>query len=348
MSTVLTSDKLLSDPTTSQLLYEPESNRLVYAVLDFHKKSTAYRQDIAMSRTGRYQLLGGANSGATPLQSSDFGETWQEVEGIPSGYVSMSRSGEHRLIGFYSASFYAPFWVSNDYGETWTSKTVGGANYRGSMRSCILDGGAKMMILCHVLGLANSRGLYESSDYGDTWTLRYELPLGTYFEVASNESGDMTLLAENWPFDPPARHIFKGSFGSAVYTSILSNTTRDYRDVNLTKSGKHIIASDSHNLHLSNDYGADFTSIAFTSSQTFKNAGGTVAISDTGQFQIIGITDNTSGRRLAMSYDYGQNWAQLESTVGVGAVGTVDISGTGKYITVLSNTGVWTSHFYGL
>ena len=127
---------------------------------------------VAMALTGKYQAV--LSSGDGLYQSSDFGQTWNKhlnisddlynsLQAFPTFGISMSYDGKRQVIVCEA------IYLSNDYGETWTTTTINpGANEEFDDHNWV---GVDMSSDGQYISAIEVTGeVYLSNDFGESWT----------------------------------------------------------------------------------------------------------------------------------------------------------------------------------
>ena len=328
---------------------------------------------IACSASGQYQVVGdgGASGGAGAIYySTTYGRTWiaSNITNT-SGYIqwgAMSATGQYASF----ATTQTGIWFSSNYGQTWAQ--AGGGITAFNFRGITISASGQ-----YQLAAGFTYGIYYSTNYGQTWVAGF--PSGGYFfNVAMSANGQYSIACVA-SGGSPASAIYQtilpfftaGSSTNLLTTSIQTNAITfsdgstavsadpplDYGTfgLNWTQSGSASLvclcvamsasgqyqiagqsagyASNSGTIYYSSNYGQTWTAV--TSSPS--NSWGTVAMSTSGQYAIICVSDNSVSvpGPVYISSTYGQTWSATTLSV----CGSVAISASGQYMTVVNQSG---------
>lgn len=328
---------------------------------------------IACSASGQYQVVGdgGASGGAGAIYySTTYGRTWiaSNITNT-SGYIqwgAMSATGQYASF----ATTQKGIWFSSNYGQTWAQAGGGITTY--NFRGITISASGQ-----YQLAAGYTYGIYYSTNYGQTWAAGFPSG-GNFFNVAMSANGQYAIacIASG---GSPASAIYQtilpfftaGSSTNLLTTSIQTNAIifsdgstavsadppLDYGTfgLNWTQSGSASLvclcvamsasgqyqiagqsagyASNSGTIYYSSNYGQTWTAV--TSSPS--NSWGTVAMSTSGQYAIICVSDNSVSvpGPVYISSTYGQTWSATTLSV----CGSVTISASGQYMTVVNQSG---------
>jgi hypothetical protein len=175
-------------------------------------ESNRFWDGIAMSSSGQYQTAISNNV----YRSIDYGVTWTSISvSGPFQKISMSSSGQYQTLTTQGSTIVR----STNYGITWTTMTglssVGLISVSGSGQYQIASG----------FGIA---GIYLSSDYGITWTLK-SVPI-----ALNNFWSTIAISAD-------AKYLTVGEFNGYLYTS--NGTYNIFQATTLSVSGPTTLSS---------------------------------------------------------------------------------------------------------
>ncbi|MFY9150843.1 MAG: hypothetical protein WAO52_02425 [Prolixibacteraceae bacterium] len=241
--------------------------------------------------------------------------------------------GKHRIMACFDTIY-----VSHDYGATWSATYTGSTNIGQSTQITVSETGQYVLFFAYTLGVR------FSSDYGDTWTV---LGTGTYQwkEGSISKSGQYITLMKNdntlWvstDYGQTLTNVATLSYGSNGYSLSIS-ATGQYQ-IFCTGSG-----GSGYYVYKSSNYGATWgISSVYDGSWHYI---GYTAISDSGQYMMLGSSNNVDV--IWVSSNYGASWNKIT------AVTTTDyhfvaMSKTGQYMAALGlNYGYyWYSSDYGV
>jgi hypothetical protein len=105
--------------------------------------------------------------GIGPRRSTDYGSSWTQVTGLPSGArVESDRADANRVYGYAGGTFY----YSVDGGSTFTASSYSGFPDEGGVRFAAVPGNAGHVWLTGGDEEASSYGMWRSTDGGATWS----------------------------------------------------------------------------------------------------------------------------------------------------------------------------------
>jgi photosystem II stability/assembly factor-like uncharacterized protein len=267
--------------------------------------------------------------------------------------IAMSASGQYRVLTSRSQGFY----ISNDYGATYTLLTDGITNY-----SCVAMSATGQYIFVGFIFFF-TQGLFFSPDYGISFTLSYTNTFPDLIDpfittmknaVAISSCGQYaTFCADDVPITT-SQNLFntdiEGKDLSTTFsvfgTSLLSignnfmklDHPLDFspNSISVSSSSQYqlFIANGRQSIYTSNNYGIDVT-LRSLESFVYTNA----SISASGQYQIVGL--QSSSNSIYQSSDFGETWSQktmTDNAVDNGIVNAsfVAMSCSGRYRYVLN------------
>jgi photosystem II stability/assembly factor-like uncharacterized protein len=186
----------------------------------------------------------GASLNDTIYRSLDGGSAWEALNvtgnaaANTAGFYSVSCDGTGQYVyatTFYNANYYGgkgKIYFSNDYGVTWNQSTTVNAGYISIASSFTGQ---------YVYAAANVKGIYRSSDYGQTFTKVNTMSSSlNYFWVATDLSGaNVITIISNGPL------YYSNNYGTSWTKSNDATTSgnRDWKRVAFNGNGTSIIAS---------------------------------------------------------------------------------------------------------
>ena len=143
--------------------------------------------NLAMSDNGQYVFAAsGAVNVTYPTKSDDYGLNWGDqtlISSNRSGGVAMSANGQYRLIVYTPESYTSSFFVSSDYGYSYSMISSPGNTWAAD--PCVSHSGQYM---CFTEAMGDI-GVFVSTNYGSTWAKHNFLPAyGQLMFPFSNES----------------------------------------------------------------------------------------------------------------------------------------------------------------
>jgi hypothetical protein len=189
----------------------------------------------------------------SPIYSDNGGLTWTTIFGVASGSVSRNNTGQYVLLGL---SDYVD--VSNDFGVSFTTSYLpSGADFVNG--TAMSNSGQNMYAIGERTVSSGSTSsdapaIYKSTDYGVNWSLAYTFPRG------QNQYNEWPNAPRNKIATSGNGQYILGTWGGWVNFSFSWGCA----------------------FMRSTNYGVSFTSTNFSDSYITD-----VAISDTGQYQIM-------------------------------------------------------------
>jgi len=329
----------------------------------------------AMSGVGVYAtVLGSDGTNYYVWTSNSFGSTFTRTylckgtKNLQSGCVGMSKSGQYQLLAPPSPT--SPdvgyFYVSNDYGSSWTAITVTPIPLAPNdiFYGCSVSaGGDYMTVVAYSTTLSQDR-TYISSDFGVNWTTIS----GGDFGQAVDSSGQFqyqngrisTDYGNTWsagisayaisvnPTTYTTPYIYGPSTGGNLYRSIDQGNNYSVTSLSgfITKvatsggsnNGKYVAAIvdnnpggfPNYNLYQSNNYGVTWSTSLFSAGQVMICC----AVSDDGLYWFAVTYDGPSNvSYLYKSSDSGASWQYVGFLAGQAQ--DCAMSNTGQYISII-------------
>lgn len=352
--------------------------------------SIASNGNYILTLTG-YNLL---KSVMNTITTSGFGDTWVSTQIQDQGNLrnfSSSITGEYQMI-VYKDSVY----ISKNFGISFSSSSSGisgfpifGYDISGNFvllnelnnfafTGSISSSGDKMVVATSYYGLFEnfpvypSGRLYQSSDYGLTWTQLYN---GTRINHVAISSDGSTIVATQTPhyqtgssnsqfYTTSMRRliIFNRFYSGTISTAPVSGSVPSYTVVwnyvhaAVSSTGAYITActgelryittytfpfprtigstySNNGYLYRSSNYGQTWTQVPLN--LEYRK----VEMSESGQYQIAtAYQRSTTNTTIYKSSDYGVNWS-LSYTLSSGSISNIKISpsGTNQVFTTSTN-----------
>ena len=280
---------------------------------------------VAVSDLGKYQIytLGGL------FISSDYGQTWSPTSiTTGAGQCAISATGQYTMLIVNNVLF-----ISSNYASTFTST---GLSFPSPSISVVVSASGQYMVVCEF----NTKNLYLSSNYGQTWTLALSnvVNLGGISMSASGQyilivGGFSGYLSSNYGVTWSSTLAVPNIGGLILYASAVSAT------------GQYMILGGFNtSVFISTNYGVTWTAIPSLPSIQWRCA----SISSSGRYIVIAPTGNGN---IFISRDYGVTWVQ-NTALATGSWFEISISGSGKYmlasnlknpISIILSTGIYRS-----
>ncbi len=273
---------------------------------------------VAASDDFEYGLASDSSSASSSLSlTTDFGVSWATIPGILGGspaFTKMSKSGKVMVTINTSVSTRHDFWVSNDFGSTWTDQATkfdallpAGINFERAESPSMSGNGQYIYVGISDDTNPNATNGYivRSTDFGVTWDIVSNNMFGDRYNLldtsCSGTGQYVTAVGPTSSFST-LRNQYSDDFGE---TWKLSNQVSISPDNRLKQSydGQYVAGGSQFGFYISSDYGATFTVVNGVSG----NYG--TSMSNTGQFIFIQRIGNPSGGYL--SSDFGASWTFL-------------------------------------
>lgn len=292
----------------------------------------------AMSGVGVYAtVLGSDGTNYYVWTSSSFGSSFTKTylcagtKVVQGGCVGMSKSGQYQLLTPPQASYpnVGYFYVSNDWGGSWTPVTVTPIPFAPNdiFYGCSVSaGGDYMTVAAYSSSLGQTR-TYISSDFGVNWTAIS----GADVAQAVDSSGQFQY--QNGRASIDYGNTWSG--GQYAYAVSVNQTTYTTPYIYGPSTGG--------NLYRSTDQGVSYTA---SSLSTFITKVATSGGSSNGKY-VAAIKDNGSiNYSLYKSTDYGNTWSTNFASSGEVML-CCAVSDDGLYWLVITyNQGTNTSFIY--
>lgn len=235
------------------------------------------------------------------LKSSDYGENWTEVKGLPSiNIVSMATLGKNIFVCLGSVGVYR----SSDYGDTWVAVNSGLSNspqrlYAGKKNLYNLS----------------STGIYRSTNNGDSW-YKIEINLKNIESYSSMIEVDTNIIVgvKSQSETQILRSSESDSTWIRIDTSPISTKTTIHSSfTGFVLNGKTLFAAASNGVFRSNDMGVTWSrSDSGMKDNRIKN----ISIIDSVLFA------SNTGREFYKSIDNGVTWTKIIINATTGSTNT--------------------------
>lgn len=280
-------------------------------------------RQIAVSDNGKYYVSGRVDVVSNLYVSNTYGLTWAAKASPQSWSIrgaSISSTGQYMIM--LSANF---LFKSNDFGATWSAP----AQVQQWIHSSMNPSGQYQLAVGSDTGFTD--GIYVSSNYGATWTMKTIL---SGFATKVSETGQYQSVSTG---PSTAGFIYTSSDYGVTWNQ--RATSKNWRGMAMSSDGQYqLSAVYSGFIFVSSDYGLTWNQRG--TSSTWNNT----AMSTSGQYQITTGTGNVS-----VSSDYGASWT-VKTPGAAGMISGVAMSSTGQYITISSSSAsqyIYVSSDYG-
>ena len=234
---------------------------------------------------------------------SDFLKNWQYITDVFDSYELLSysisySSGQYQLITINQTFFY----ISNNYGNTWT--TINNLGITGTYwtNSCISTSGQYQIVT------SNNVGAYLSTNYGISWSQISTVPT-QLFNCTMSASGQYQYLLTDY--------LYISSNYGVTWNQLTNVQTSNY-DITTSASGQYITYTYNNgtvtNLVTSNNYGQTWTNHIYSLSAP-EYPDGIVSMSSSGQYQsyCTSAVVAANQKSILISSDYGTTWINSTS-----------------------------------
>jgi hypothetical protein len=225
---------------------------------------------IAISSTGQYQIA--CSTGYNLLYiSSNYSVSWTQVTSaavnvslaLPFQAVSISSSGQYQTVVTNNTN--GAVYISNDYGGSWTKVTSAPLNVGVNFTGLSISGDGQ-----YQTATANNVGIYTSTNFGVTWTLKYSAARNWQGVSISSTGQYQSAVAYN-------SYIYRSEdFGTSWSQG---NLLGNWLNVSVSSTGQYQVAGTNGFLYKSNNYGINGS---WTTTESSRYWGG-LAISGNGQ-----------------------------------------------------------------
>jgi len=320
--------------------------------------TTSVQQSITISATGQYQVFTqNNNSDGNVILSNKYGNTWRDT-GLKSfdlgnfQHVAISKNGKYILILIRPPTIYinsGSFYLSSDYGTTWIKPSISIYGYPQSV-SISYDGKYQTIVTSNKYN-TDYGYIYISNDYGNTWSQKISLISG-FQSVSISATGkyqtavpftlDKIRYSINYGKDwTPNTQTVDNTNATTIQVPFLNNSLLS-QTVSISYDGKYqtTFGINNGNILINNNYGEGIWSDSNINPGGFFSG---ISLSSTGQYQIVGSYNLSTGASIYISTNYGQTWNQNSLFVNYQPYNTsyyinsVSVSSNGDYITTLIN-----------
>lgn len=268
---------------------------------------------ISMSADG--QKITAITSGAHPIYSTDFGNTWQTNQNAPMAYSCLAASADGTklaMVDFQNFSIY----VSTNSGDVWTQTSSPKSDQWWTL-ACSANG-STMIAAIRTSGSL----IYVSTNSGLSWSPGGS-PAKAWASVACSADGTKLVAAAN------GDKVYISTNSGILWTPTMAPTD-NWSSLACNASGTHLIASGTAT-YLSTNFGSSW-SIASTNT-------GPVASSADGKKLII------AGGIIYTSDDGGESWISNDAPhswycVSSSADGSEKVAARYSY----PSSGIWIKH----
>ena len=127
-------------------------------------------------------------------RSSDYGDSWQWINGIKHDLTGASANADHSIYASNGLRVMRSF----DDGVKWSTLSVD-FPYATTTGSRVFNmGGGHVFFMCHEPGATVQGNLYESFNHGDNWTrVQDEISQHLIYNMARDQSGNVYAATDN-------------------------------------------------------------------------------------------------------------------------------------------------------
>lgn len=193
----------------------------------------------------------------------------------------------------------------------------------------------------------NGTGIYVSTDYGATWTVKNTAAGALTYESPGLSKCGRYMTA---PVSGASGALYRSADYGQTWAVNASAGTANWCDVSMSATGQYQTAvAATSGLYVSTDYGQTWQRSSAPTTPQWTS----VAVSATGQYQIAVSSYVASPLVYGCIYvssDYGQTWVLKSASTSTILYKSVAISASGKYSTIVSlgSANILTSINYGL
>jgi hypothetical protein len=206
----------------------------------------------------------------------------------------MSASGQYAVTNVSGGSPNNLVYISNNYGQTWTSTGQGLGN--STTRMAMSASGQYALIGSQ----SGSSQLYSSSNYGLTWTRVG--PASTWTSVAMSASGQYQIA---YPLENGRYCNYSSDYGQTWQQSITGPTSIFTFGLTMSASGQYacLVLANALGAYYSSNYGQTWT-VASGATNMYN-----VCMSASGQYAVA-VAATAGTNYIYYSTNYGVNWTQ--------------------------------------
>lgn len=331
----------------------------------------------AMSGVGVYAtVLGSDGTNYYVWTSNSYGSSFTKTylckgsKSLITGCVGMSKSGQYQLLTppEPTSPSVGYFYVSNDYGTSWTGITVTSIPFAPNdvFKGCSVSAGGDYMTVVAFSTTLGQIRTYISSDWGANWSVVSGGAIGQSVDSSGQfqyQNGRRSIdYGNTWsgwlssygisvnPTTYTMPYIYAVSTGGNLYKSNNQGTSFGLLSISgyFTKiatsggsnNGKYVAAIKdndpggfpNYNLYQSSDYGATWSTVLSSAGQVMVCC----AVSDDGVYWLALSYDQSSGfSYVYRSTNSGASWQNVDNFSGQAR--ECAVSNDGKYMTAIIN-----------
>jgi hypothetical protein len=260
--------------------------------------------------------------------------------------IAISSTGQHQtaLVAIGNVVGKVIAYTSGDYGVTWTDAidpngvggglagiTAGWGNW--SINSMSASG--QYQLLSTVANDYVSAGVYRSTDFGYSWNSTTLVT--SAYDLATSGDGKTSIA-----YDISGGNLYMSSDYGATWRTIRSGLSGAY-SIALSHTGKCIsIVRLNGIVFYSQDDGSSWNEAGTVTSAFYSSS---IAMSASGQYQVIGYSTSGTKYKLFLSSDYGATWTVANNSPVINWT-KVSISSTGQYLSATGLTSTPNSYLY--
>jgi len=283
-------------------------------------------KSLAVSSSGQYQIAVSWNSyNGYIFNSYNYGQTWiQNMDASLNGQwraAAISSSGQYQTVGRCPGYIY----ISNNYGQTWTQQT---SDQTVQWNSIAMSSSGQ-----YQTGVVYSGSIWNSTNYGITWNNNIDLSDNYWSTIAISSSGQYQIAIS---FVTGEQSYISTNYGIYwVRLPLTLNGNVNSSSLAISSSGQFITFCDENGyIYTSTNYGQTWnTNSTYTGASVIEWS--SIAMSSSGQYQIIGRNNYVIDAQIHYSTDYGKTWKVFECPIPQYG-DLVAMSSSGQYITLIS------------
>lgn len=274
---------------------------------------------------------------------------WTIASQLPSGYwfASMSPTGQYMIAG--AQATHGLYWSTN-YGASWSQYNTGTFAAATWWALSAFSYNSQYILVC-----SPGAGVYLSSNYGQSFSLVSNalLPTASGFHGCSiSWSGQYMLVGTN-----TTNGIYLSSnygVGWARITGTNLPTNIGCYNPSMSSTGQYMVVASKTggSLYVSDNYGVSWTGITVANGLPTNLQWSQVSVSSTGEYMLAASsgTGALSNGYSYLSINYGVTWTTVPIPVATAPTTnnmSAGISGTGQYMTICYDKGVYYSNNFG-
>lgn len=222
-------------------------------------------------------------------KSSDYGDLWSVITGVPGHWESLSMSADGNFI--VGASYGGGIWTSSDFGVNWTQSGASNLYWRSVSCSSTCE---------KIVATTENSYIFTSADYGATWTSRTGPGRRYFLSSASSSDGTKLFAAE------ANGYIYKSTDSGVNWTELTAAGSRRWQSIASSADGTKLVTPvDGGSVYTSSDSGSTWiqrNGVGGAGTRSWRSAW----LSDDGTKLVAGV----SSGYLYTSTNSGRTWTE--------------------------------------